>query len=85
MPWATFLKNRESSKMVMLGQDQTPDSDDPRYGDEVHIVPIAVVKREDGEYYEFGIHDFKRDCYCHPKVQEQVFGRTLVIHKEMVN
>ena len=57
------------------------DDDDPRYGEDIHLVPAI----EDGDYYSFGVHEFNRKCYCHPQIQEQVWGRTLVIHSEQVN
>ena len=85
MPWATCLKDNESGCMVMLGQGQTPDSDDPRYGNEVHIVPVEVVEKEDGQYYSFGVHEFTYECFCHPEIQDQCHGRTLILHKEKLN
>jgi hypothetical protein len=79
--WATVLKNVEVDKFVLVEAGDRVDVDDSRYGDEVHIVPVTVEKEE----ISFGVHDFRRECHCHPRVEEQVFGRTLVIHTDMVN
>ena len=84
MPWATCLKSTETGKMMLVTPDQRPDSDDPRYEQEVHIVPV-VTDPKDENYYTFGVHDFTHNCYCHPKIQEQVHGRTLILHREVVN
>jgi hypothetical protein len=81
MPWGTYLKSTESGKMVLVPPSEKPDSNDPRYEQEVHIVPVKV----DGENISLGIHDLVRECVCHPKIQEQVHERTLIIHREMVN
>jgi hypothetical protein len=78
------MKNVEIGKMVLITPDMRVDENDPRYADEVHIVPVKVDKN-DPTWLTFGIHDFVRDCYCHPKVEEQCLGRTIVTHSATVN
>lgn len=84
MPWAVAMMNLEAGKMQLIEKDCEPDADDPRYGDEVHIVPCKDHPTLPN-HLSFGVHDFHSDCYCHPEVREQVFGRTMVIHREAVN
>jgi hypothetical protein len=79
--WATCLKEVETGRWLLIPPEEKPDNDDPRFEQIVHIVPV----KQDGEYLSFGIHDFTPECYCHPKVQEQVFGRTIICHTEVVN
>jgi hypothetical protein len=62
----------------------TLDADDPIYGDDVHIVPV-VEDKKDPTYLSFGVHDFVRDCACHPKVEPRAGGRTIISHSAMVN
>ncbi len=84
MRWAVCVKNLEAGQMQLITPDMTVDADDPRFGDDVHIVPVSEDQK-DSDYLSFGVHDFVRDCYCHPKVQEQCYGRTLISHREAVN
>ena len=81
MPWAICIKNIESGKMELVCKGSKVDLDDPRYADECHIVPIT----EDEEEIRFGAHEFTRQCYCHPKVENFVNNRTLIMHREAVN
>lgn len=84
MRWAVCMKNLEAGKMQLITPDMSVDEDDPRYGDDVHIVPV-VEDHKDPETLSFGIHDFVRDCYCHPKVQEHCGSRTIICHQAAVN
>jgi hypothetical protein len=84
MPWAICVKNLEIGEMVLITPDMTVDVDDPRYDDEVHIVPVTIDTK-DPDYLSFGVHDFKRDCYCHPKIQKHCGGRTVIKHRATVN
>jgi hypothetical protein len=70
--------------MQLIEKGHGPDLDDLRWGEDVHIVPITDDP-DDPDMILFGIHDFTRDCYCHPRIQEQCYGRTLVLHSEAVN
>lgn len=81
MGWATCIMNLEAGKMELIPPEKRPDVDDPRYGSEVHIVPVVDV----GEYHSWGGHEFEESCYCHPEVRKQVYGRTLIVHKDTVN
>ena len=81
MPWAICIKNIETGKMELVCEGFKADLDDPRYADEVHIVPTTEA---DG-WIRFGVHDFKRDCCCHPKIRNYVNNRTLILHSEAVN
>jgi hypothetical protein len=84
MRWAVCVKNIEVGKMMLITPDMSVDVDDPRLGDEVHIVPV-VEDQKDPDWLSFGVHDFVRDCYCHPKIQEQCYGRTIISHSATVN
>jgi hypothetical protein len=83
MEWVVCIRNLEDKKMVLI-QDEKPDVDDPRWSDEAHIVPVSDHPLMPG-YITFGIHDFIRDCACHPKIQDQVYGRTLIVHRTEVH
>lgn len=84
MRWAVCMKNIEAGNWQLITPDMTVDADDPRFDGEVHIVPVS--EHPDDPYrLEFGVHDFVRDCTCHPKVQPQCFGRTIISHRAVVN
>lgn len=85
MQWATCLKNLEVGKMEIVPMGVKVDADDPRYGQEVHIVPCKQEDITDVWRFKFGVHELTRDCYCRPQVREQVHGRTLIIHRDTVN
>lgn len=80
MPWAIAIKNIEAGKMELVCGD-LPSLDDPRYEDVAHIVPVP----EEADVMNFGVHDFTKDCCCHPKVEHFVHNRTLISHREAVN
>jgi TPR repeat protein len=82
--WAVCVKNLETGKMVLITPDMTVDTDDPRFGDEVHIVPV-VKDQKDPDWLSFGVHDFVRDCACHPKIEPRARGRTIISHRAAVN
>jgi len=85
MRWAVCMKNLEIGKMVLITPDMTPpDEDDPRFDQEVHIVPVEEHPN-DPYYLSFGVHDFVRDCPCHPRIQRRCFGRTIISHRAVVN
>lgn len=83
MRWAVCVKNLEVGKMQLITPDMTLDADDPIYGDDVHIVPV-VEDKKDPTYLSFGVHDFVRDCACHPKVQDGL-SRTIITHQAAFN
>lgn len=82
MGWVVCIENLEEKKFQCVDREMldTFDPDDPRYGADVHVVP---VKKDAGDL-SFGVHEFTRECACHPAVQPND-GRTLVIHSEKVN
>lgn len=84
MRWAVCMKNLEIGKMQLITPDMTVDEDDPRYGDEVHVVPV-VEDKKDLTNLSFGVHDFVRDCCCHPNIQERCGGRIIIAHRSEVN
>lgn len=84
MRWAICMKNLEAGKMQLITPDMSVDEDDPRYGDEVHICPV-VEDPKDPKYLSFGVHDFVKECACHPKIQEQCGSRTIITHSAAVN
>ena len=84
MRWAVCMKNLEVGKMALITPDMTVDQDDPRFDQEVHIVPI-LEDPKDVTRLSFGAHDFVRDCACHPKILDQALGRTIITHSAAVN
>jgi hypothetical protein len=70
--------------VTLIRPDEVERFEAPEYRHEFHIVPVDESKVSDG-CVSFGFHDFVRDCVCHPKIQVQCFGRTLVSHRETVN
>jgi len=84
MRWAVCMKNLEADKMQLITPDMTVDADDPRFSDEVHIVPVSE-DQQDPEWLSFGVHDFVRNCCCHPKVEPRAGGRAIISHSAMVN
>jgi hypothetical protein len=84
MRWAIVMKNLEAGKMQLITPDMTGASEDPRFGDDVHIVPV-VEDPKDPNILSFGVHDFITDCACHPRVEPQCNGRTLITHSAAVN
>ena len=85
MQWATCLMNLEVGKMELVTPDNVPDGDDPKYGEDVHIVPCFA--EDEGREWEhsFGLHEFTKECACHPKLKKLEGGRLLIIHTERVN
>lgn len=84
MRWAVCIKNVEIGKMVLITPHMSVDADDPRFDQDVHIVPV-FEDPEDPYRLDFGVHDFVRGCVCHPKIKEQCFGRTIISHQAAVN
>lgn len=82
--WAVCIKNLEVGKMQLITPDMSVDPDDPRWDQEVHIVPVTE-NPEKPLSLDFGVHDFVRNCACHPKIEKQRFGRTIISHQEAVN
>jgi 5-methylcytosine-specific restriction endonuclease McrA len=82
--WAVCIKNLEVGKMQLITPDMSVDPDDPRWDREVHIVPVTE-NPEKPSNLDFGVHDFVRNCACHPKIEKQRFGRTIISHQEAVN
>ena len=83
MRWAICMKNLEVGKMQLITPDMSVDENDPRYDDDVHIVPV-VEDPKDPTCLSFGVHDFVRDCACHPKIQERLY-RNIISHRSAVN
>jgi hypothetical protein len=80
--WAIALRKSGSRRIVLVtGDMEEIDPDDPHFERDVHVVPCYP----DGSEYRFGVHDFERTCYCHPEIRHRDYGRTLVIHSERVN
>lgn len=82
--WAVCLKNLESDKWQMIPCGEHVDHDDPRYGDEIHVMPCFDDPQVEN-HLNFGFHDFSRECVCHPKLQPQASGKVMIIHNERVN
>lgn len=57
MAWGAVMKNLEVDKFELIPPEKHVDADDPRYGDEVHIVPI-YDDPEAPNRMTFGAHDF---------------------------
>jgi hypothetical protein len=84
MPWAVVMKNLETGKMEIIPANVRVDANDPRFGLNVHIVPMSPDLENPGCHW-FGVHEFAESCCCRPEIQEQVYGGRLVIHRESVN
>jgi hypothetical protein len=84
MRWAVCMKDVEVGRMQLITPDMRVDEDDPRFGDEVHVIPV-IEDKNDPMHLDFGVHDFVRECVCHPKIQEQCGGRTIIAHQSAVN
>ena len=87
MPWAVALKHTNTGAIELVTEGMRVDADDPRYENEVHIAPVKETGDKDFAYTfgHFGHHEFTRQCSCHPRIENRVGGRTLVIHSERVN
>lgn len=84
MRWTVCMKNIEVGKWQLITPDMTVDADDPRFDNEVHIVPVNVNPKQP-DYLSFGVHDFIRECCCHPQIQELCHSRTIITHRSAVN
>ncbi len=82
MLWVTCMRNLKTGKMELIPPGGKPADEDPKYDQDVHIVPCTDQSTETELYFTLGNHDFKRNCYCHPKIREQLRGRTLVMHED---
>ena len=80
MGWAVVVKNLEHGKFQIVPKVGEFDRDG-LYGDDINIVPCTETPEE----ILFGIHEFTRECCCHPKVSRLDGGPTLVIHTDQVN
>jgi hypothetical protein len=78
------MKNLEADKMQLITPEMTGASDDPRFGDEVHIVPVEEDPK-DPTHLCFGVHEFVRECACHPRLQQKSSGRMIIAHQAAVN
>ena len=81
MPWAIALRKTKTGAIQLYTDGMKVDEDDPEYDQDVHIVPCF----ENGDDLSFGVHDFTRQCCCHPRVDDNTYKRNLVIHSERVN
>jgi hypothetical protein len=84
MGWALCIKDLESGKVTLIRPDEVERFEAPKHRHEFHIVPIDENKVSE-DCVSYGFHDFVRDCVCHPKIQVQSFGRTIISHKAEVN
>lgn len=84
MRWAICMKNLEAGKMQLITPEMTGAPEDPRFGDEVHIVPV-VEDPKDPTVLSFGVHDFVRECACHPRIEPKSNGRMIIAHQSAVN
>ena len=82
--WAVCIKDLESGKVTLIRPDEVERFEAPKHRNEFHIVPIDENKVSE-DCVSFGFHDFVRGCVCHPKIQVQSFGRTIISHRAAVN
>ena len=75
MPWAVCVKTKDG-KTKMLGEEEIGEE----FGPDIHIVPCVYKAGS----YDFGWHEFIRECACCPRIQLQD-GKVLVIHTDRVN
>jgi hypothetical protein len=83
MRWALCMKNLEVGKMQLITPDMTVDEDDPRFGDDLHIVPL-VENQIYPNRISFGVHEFERTCACHPRFEAGLY-RNIITHQAAVN
>lgn len=67
MPWAIGLRRADTGQLEVIGTDTKIVPDDPRFEKDVHIVPLVPLGSFNGDDYDFGEHEFKRECCCHPR------------------
>lgn len=84
MPLVACLHNVETGEYECLLEGQHIDADDPKYAEDVHVIPVT------GEFNEktvdtIGYHTMDRKCICGPRIEEQLNNRNLIWHKEAVN
>lgn len=84
MPWVLCVKNIETGRFELVTEGMQIDADDPRYDEDVHFVPVSEHPKEKN-YLTFGVHTPLRECVCRPKIEENCFNRTQIIHREQVN
>ena len=75
--WCIAVEEKKTGKFRLFEEGESIAHDDPEYGD-VHILPFV---EKDGFYY-FGVHEFKRDCFCRPTLKLEEGKRMMVIHEE---
>jgi hypothetical protein len=84
MQWVVCIKRTDTGRLVLLSSDMSIAQVDPRYELDVHIVPCSQL--DEGKLdFDFGVHEFTRECCCHPKTEPIAHGRTFIIHREAVN
>jgi len=84
MPWAIAIREVESQNWILVTSETRIDADDPRYEQDVHVVPCAEDV-QDARFLSMGGHDFTRQCCCQPRIEEEVNRRPMVIHNGKVN
>jgi hypothetical protein len=77
------VKNIESGRLEIITPTTEVDPGDPRYDSMVHIIPFK--EEPDPQRLSFGVHEFVRNCCCHPKIEDRCGGRTIISHSAMVN
>lgn len=85
MGWVIAFKEKQTGKIVVVQRGTIVDADDPQFEDDSHILPVSEVVMNGVRKLFLGAHTLNRNCYCSPEVQESVWDRNLVIHKEEVN
>jgi hypothetical protein len=83
MACVLVIENKVKDRWEVIGEGFKIDPDDPRYGDEVHLIPVHETKEESKEVL-LGLHQTSCVCMCNPRV-EASYGRDMVIHNRIVN
>jgi hypothetical protein len=74
------MQEADGGRFEVIPKEARIDADDPRYEQDVHIMPCT--NGEEG--ISFGAHEPSLKCYCQPRVESPVGGRTRIIHRERV-
>jgi len=76
--WATVAYSKSGEPLLFIpGRTDVKELDQSA---DAHVVPCTV----ENDVVMFNVHEFKRDCACHPEVRNND-GQTIVIHTERVN
>ena len=83
MYWIVVVKNLESNRLELVTPSSDFDPEDPRYDREVNIIPFK--EEPDPMRLDFGVHELRDGCACHPKITYSQFEQKVISHTAAVN